>query len=388
MAVLKRENSPVALPLALDIAAIESLPRRRTAELLLEVASRDREFRERLIEALARPRPAGLPPEASLPAAGQGGGESYMIGSSTPMLEVFDRVRRYAAVDSPVLITGESGTGKELAAQAIHDHSRRANGPFVAINCAALPPSLVSSELFGHEKGAFTGAFERRTGHLELAHRGTLFLDEIGDLPLEIQGHLLRFLQDGQVLRLGARQPVPVDVRIVAATHVALAPAVARRDFREDLFYRLAVLTLEMPPLRARGADVELLATIFLKRIAAEGGHAVTGFTPEALARLQSYAWPGNVRQLIAVIRRAVVMCDGPRIGLTDLALEDPPAAAVAPRSTAEGRPLPGSSEEAARVRAALGAHGANVAAAARALGVSRVTLYRMIARNGIPLER
>ncbi len=386
--MLGREKSLVATP-ALDLAAVEAMPRRRAAELLLEVASRDSEVRARLIEALCISR-TGTPAQELPPTeAGPAGGESFMIGSSARMLDVFDRIRRYAAVESPVLITGESGTGKELAAQAIHERSNRAGGPFVAINCAALPPSLVSSELFGHEKGAFTGAFERRIGHLELAHRGTLFLDEIGDLPLEIQGHLLRFLQDGQVLRLGARQAVPVDVRIVAATHVALAPAVARRRFREDLFYRLAVLTLEMPPLRERGADVELLATIFLRRIAAEAGHAVAGFTPEATARLRSYAWPGNVRQLIAVIRRAVVMCDGPQIGLPDLALEDPPAlAAEPPGKGAPNRPSPGSAEEARQVSAALQSHGGNVAAAARSIGVSRVTLYRMMARNGIPLGR
>jgi len=379
----------------LDLRALEALPRRRTAQLLLDAATRDPTIRRELAAALADTRtgaalPAPLAPSEAEPV----GNDNFMIGSSPPMLEVFERLRRYARVESPVLITGESGTGKELAARAIHERSDRANGPFVAINCAALPPSLVSSELFGHEKGAFTGAVDRRIGHLELAHRGTLFLDEIGDLPLEIQGHLLRFLQDGQVLRVGARQPVPVDARIVAATHVPLSDAVAERRFREDLFYRLAVLTLEMPPLRARGDDLDLLATIFLRRIAAECGRATIGFTPEARAAIRAYAWPGNVRQLIAVIRRAVVMGDGGAVTPADLSLVPMPGAepvAPPPRAVAgraPRRPRPGSAEERAMVLAAIEANAQSVAASARALGVSRVTFYRMMARNGIALDR
>ncbi|MBP0466181.1 sigma-54-dependent Fis family transcriptional regulator [Roseomonas sp. PWR1] len=315
-----------------------------------------------------------------------------MIGASPAMLEVFDRLRRYATVESPVLITGESGTGKELAARAIHERSNRAGGPFVAINCAALPPSLVSSELFGHEKGAFTGATERRAGHVEMAHRGTLFLDEIGDLPLEIQGHLLRFLQDGQVTRVGGRAPIPVDARIVAATHVPLADAMAARRFREDLFYRLAVLTLEMPPLRERVGDIELLATVFLRRIAAECGRPAQGFTPEALAALRAHSWPGNVRQMIAVLRRAIVMANDGPLSVADLDLGPiapreraavPPTAPAAPM-----RPAPGSAEERQQVLDALEASQRQVSQAARRLGVSRVTFYRMIERNGIELKR
>lgn len=381
---------------ALDLRALESLPRRRAAQLLLDAAARDPATRRKLVVALADVRTAvtdGLPASLAPSEAEPVGDDNFMIGSSPPMLEVFDRLRRYAQVESPVLITGESGTGKELAARAIHERSARAGGPFVAINCAALPPSLVSSELFGHEKGAFTGAVERRIGHLELAHRGTLFLDEIGDLPIEIQGHLLRFLQDGQVLRVGARQPVPVDARIVAATHVPLSDAVAERRFREDLFYRLAVLTLEMPPLRARGDDLELLATIFLRRVAAECGRPAPGFTPEARAAIRGYAWPGNVRQLIAVIRRAVVMGDGGPITPADLSIAPMPgaeAAVPAPAGVraAPIRPRPGSAEERNLVAAALAANGHCVAAASRAVGVSRVTFYRMLARNDIALDR
>jgi DNA-binding NtrC family response regulator len=374
----------------LVLTALENLPRRRAAQLLLEAAERHPATRQRILAALAGVRES---PEANLPASVApreaepiGDGE-FMIGSSPPMLDVFEKLRRYAPVQSPVLITGESGTGKELAARAIHERSNRAGGPFVAINCAALPPSLISSELFGHEKGAFTGAVERRIGHIEQAHQGTLFLDEIGDLPLEIQGHLLRFLQDGHLIRLGGRQPLLMDVRIVAATHVSLFDAVTARRFREDLFYRLAVLTLEMPPLRARGDDIDLLATIFLRRICAECGRTGVAFTPDALAVMRGYAWPGNVRQMIAIIRRAVVMGDGGPITTADLAIDQPTPGS--PTATPHRRrPVAGSAEERDLVLETLQAQDHCVAAAARALGVSRVTFYRMLARHQIALSR
>jgi DNA-binding NtrC family response regulator len=380
----RHEQPPLAL------AALEALPRRRAAQLLLEAAQRHPATRQRILAALASMREA---PDANLPASVSpreaepvGDGE-FMIGSSPAMLDVFEKLRRYAPVQSPVLITGESGTGKELAARAIHERSNRAGGPFIAINCAALPPSLISSELFGHEKGAFTGAVERRIGHIEQAHEGTLFLDEIGDLPLEIQGHLLRFLQDGHLTRLGGRQPLMMDVRIVAATHVSLFDAVAARRFREDLFYRLAVLTLEMPPLRARGDDIDLLATIFLRRICAECGRTGVAFTPDAMALMRSYAWPGNVRQMIAIIRRAVVMGDGGPVTAADLAIEQPTAGTPA-ATPQRRRPAAGSAEERDLVLETLRAQDHCVAAAARALGVSRVTFYRMLARHGIALSR
>lgn len=386
--------STVQKPPQLGLAALENLPRRRAAQLLLEAAEHNPATRRRIVEELAalkraadRTLPAAVAPQEAEPI----GDADFMIGSSPPMLDVFDKLRRYAPVSSPVLITGESGTGKELAARAIHERSNRAAGPFIAINCAALPPSLISSELFGHEKGAFTGAVERRIGHIEQAHRGTLFLDEIGDLPLEIQGHLLRFLQDGHVLRLGARQPLLMDVRIVAATHVSLDDAVAQRRFREDLFYRLAVLTLEMPPLRARGDDIDLLATIFLRRVSAEFGGAGASFAPDALLAMRGYAWPGNVRQMIAVIRRAVVMGDGGPIAATDLALEQTTVArstSSPPERPRLRRPAPGSAEERELMLVTLDAEQQCVAAAARAIGVSRVTFYRMLSRHQIVLTR
>src|SRR6516165_709205 len=232
----------------------------------------------------------------------------FMVGNSPPMQEVFEQIRRFAACDVPVLITGESGTGKELVARAIHDHSRRAGGPFVALNCAAVPATLIASELFGYEKGAFTGATARRHGHIEHAHQGTLFLDEIGDMPIDLQGLLLRFLQEGEILRVGGRQPIKVDVRIVAATNVRLREAIAAGKLREDLYYRLNVLTIHLPPLRERSGDIEILATYFLREIGRELGRELSGFTPAAMAAMLSYPWPGNVRELIATMRRAVVL--------------------------------------------------------------------------------
>lgn len=390
--MLRPESHTGSFHSELDPESVAAIPPMEAARLLLDAAARDAVLRARLhaaVQAVRRAMPASLPFEVASAEAEPVGTDAFIIGASPPMLEVFDRLRRYATVDSPVLITGESGTGKELAARAIHERSNRAGGPFIALNCAALPPSLVSSELFGHEKGAFTGAVERRVGHVELAHRGTLFLDEVGDLPLEIQGHLLRFLQDGQVTRVGGRAPIPLDVRIVAATHVPLADAMAARRFREDLFYRLAVLTLEMPPLRARAGDIDLLATVFLRRISAECGRAVPGFTQDALAALRGYRWPGNVRQMIAVLRRAIVMADGGPLTRADLAL-DPPAQRDRPpvQPNAPDRPLPGSAEERCSVLEALEASNGHVAPAARRLGVSRVTFYRMLARNGIDLKR
>jgi DNA-binding NtrC family response regulator len=390
--MLRPESHTGTFQSELNPEAVAAIPRLEAARLLLDAAARDHVLRARLcaaVQAVRRAASATLPFQVASAEAEPVGADAFIIGASPAMLEVFDRLRRYATVDSPVLITGESGTGKELAARAIHERSNRAAGPFVALNCAALPPSLVSSELFGHEKGAFTGATERRIGHVELAHRGTLFLDEIGDLPLEIQGHLLRFLQDGQVTRVGGRAPIPLDVRIVAATHVPLAEAMAARRFREDLFYRLAVLTLEMPPLRDRAGDIELLATIFLRRISAECGRAAAGFTADAMAALRAHPWPGNVRQLIAVLRRAIVMADGGPLTAADLALEAPaPRERPLAQPPSSARPLPGSAEERDRVVEALDASGGLVAPAARRLGVSRVTFYRMLARNGIELKR
>jgi DNA-binding NtrC family response regulator len=286
----------------------------------------------------------------------------------------------------PVLVLGESGTGKELAARAIHQHSGRASGPFVPVNCGAIPVNLVQAELFGHERGAFTGAHQRRIGSIESAAGGVVFLDEIGDLPLESQASLLRFLQDRSIVRVGAARPVTVDARVIAATHVDLAEAVRRGRFREDLYYRLNVLHAQMPALRERGADVALIAQRVLRDSAPPHARAVA-FSPRALQAMERHAWPGNVRELINRVQKAVVMCEGPCIGPEDLGLH---AAGTAGMSMLETLRTAGQRELVLR---ALDGNRYNVAATARQLGVSRVTLYRLlrrleIARRGAPAYR
>src|SRR5438105_2350097 len=292
-----------------------------------------------------------------------------MVGNSPVMLEVFDQIRKFAACDLPVLITGESGTGKELVARAIHHHSARAAGPFVALNCAAVPATLITSELFSYEKGAFTGAVSRKHGHVEHAQGGTLFLDEIGDMPIDLQGLLLRFLQEGEILRVGGRRPIKIDVRVVAATNVRLREAIAAGKLREDLYYRLNVLTIELPPLRERAGDVEVLATYFLRQFARELQREMQGFTPQAMAMMLAHRWPGNVRELIATIRRAVVLANGPLIDVCDLRLEAAPGAVGAPakagikprRQPGAERPEPGSETERESILQALQEHRFNM---------------------------
>jgi transcriptional regulator with PAS, ATPase and Fis domain len=300
------------------------------------------------------------------------------------MRRVAALVRRFEQTDEPVLITGESGTGKELLARAIHDGSRRAHRPFVAVNCAAIPAGLVASELFGYEKGAFTGATARTIGQIEYANGGTLFLDEIGDMPFDLQGHLLRFLQEGQIRRVGGRETIALDVRIVSATNVRLAQAIADGRFREDLFYRLNVLTLPIPPLRDRPEDIVPLAHHFLRLACRDFNRSVEGFAPDAMAALCSHRWPGNVRELMSMVRRAVVVGDGPWIEAASLiGLDDDHDAPPVPLAA-----KPGSPEERAALLATLERTNENVTSAADALSVSRVTLYRMLRRHGIVLKR
>ena len=306
------------------------------------------------------------------------------------MRQVASLLRRFEQTDEPVLITGESGTGKELLARAIHDGSRRANRPFVALNCAAIPPGLVASELFGYEKGAFTGAVARGIGQIEHASGGTLFLDEIGDMPIDLQGHLLRFLQERQIRRVGGRETIDLDVRIVSATNVRLAHAIAAGRFREDLFYRLNVLALPVPPLRDRADDIAGLATHFLRLATRDFDRSVAGFTAEAMAALRRHRWPGNVRELMSVVRRAVVIGDGPLIEANTLTgLQDPPVAIAGSAPPKPGSASkPGSAEERAALLATLDRTGENITSTADALRVSRVTLYRMLRRHRIELKR
>ncbi|MDE2465207.1 MAG: sigma-54-dependent Fis family transcriptional regulator [Alphaproteobacteria bacterium] len=307
-----------------------------------------------------------------------------IAGESPAIVAIRRMIRKIAATDVPVLVTGESGTGKELAARAIHQLSSRRAAPFVAINCAGLPPGLIASELFGHERGAFTGAVARKLGRLETASGGTSFLDEIGDFPLELQGHLLRFLQEKVIERVGATASIALDTRIVAATHIDLKKAVEAGRFREDLYYRLNVLSIEMPPLRARGNDIVLLADRFVQRFSSEVNRSIIGLRDDAIAALRSHSWPGNVRELIAVLQRAIVLAEGPWLTAADLGLLGAPLPAPAVVPTLEQARC-----EAERdcIQRALTLSGSNVRRAARLLGVSRNTLYRLAERHAIILR-
>ncbi|HTH96359.1 MAG TPA: sigma-54 dependent transcriptional regulator [Stellaceae bacterium] len=324
-------------------------------------------------EAVARRSP---PPPTSDP--------SFIVGNSPQMLEVFDRIRRFAPYELPVLITGESGTGKELVAKAIHERSGRASGPFVAVNCAGMPATLIASELFGYEKGAFTGALARKRGLVEQAANGTLLLDEIGDMPFDLQGHLLRFLQEEEIVRVGGHEPVKVSVRVIAATNVKMADAVAAGRLREDLFYRLNVLSLHLPPLRLRAGDIPILVNYFLETIARELHRPKPQISPLAVAALEAHRWPGNIRELIATLRRAIVLCNDDLIETGDLGMEFAEAPSSQPIKLMPDRPRPGSEEERALLLDTLGDHGWNITRCAQVLNVSRVTLYRMLERQGL----
>ncbi|RMH07492.1 MAG: PEP-CTERM-box response regulator transcription factor [Nitrospirae bacterium] len=302
-----------------------------------------------------------------------------IVGASTSMQKVFDTIRRIAPTDISVLIVGESGTGKELIARAIHHHSDRAKGPFVAINCGAIPETLMESELFGHEKGAFTGAHAQRKGRIETAHGGTLFLDEIGELSPPLQVKLLRVLQERCIERVGGRESIEVDTRIVSATNRDLQKAMAEGRFREDLYYRLNTVTLHIPPLRDRGGDILLLAEQFLQRIARAANKRLTGFTKHAKIALEQYPWPGNVRELENRIKRAVAMTDGPRITPEDLQL-DMPAGAYSGKTLRDVR----EAVERDLIQRTLEKTRGNITRAAAELGVSRPTLHELIARYAL----
>src|SRR5207253_2026006 len=246
-----------------------------------------------------------------------------MLGASPQMQAVFDFIRKVAPTNAPVLILGESGTGKEMVAQALHRRSAQNGGPLVAINCNTIPENLLESELFGHEKGAFTGAHTQRKGHIETAAGGTLFLDEIGELPASVQVKLLRFLQEKCFQRVGGRQEIQSDARVLAATNKNLQELAASGKFREDLYFRLAVVVVKVPPLRERGDDVVVVARAFLHDYAAEYGKPSLTFAPDAMRALTFHRWPGNVRELQNRVRRAVIMADGKRVSARDLELTD-----------------------------------------------------------------
>jgi two-component system NtrC family response regulator len=284
-----------------------------------------------------------------------------------------------ALADAPVLVCGESGTGKEMVARAIHQKSPRKDGPFVAINCSAIPETLMESELFGHEKGAFTGAHLQRKGRIETAQGGTLFLDEIGEVPLPIQVKLLRFLQEQRIERVGGRQEIQVDTRVIAATNADLKKGMSTGSFREDLFYRLAVVQIQLPPLRDREDDIALLAKSFLQQFATQNNKNGLTFAPDALRALQRHSWPGNVRELQNRVRRAVIMSDGKKLTSTDLELAQLAA-------TPHGVSLKEAREAVERemLQQALRKHSGKITAAAAELGISRPTFYELMEKLGV----
>lgn len=297
-----------------------------------------------------------------------------MVGTTPVIHKLFNTIRKAAGVDAPVLITGESGTGKELTARSIHERSMRSNGPFNAVNCAALPGNLIQSELFGHEKGSFTDATQRKIGRIEATSGGTLFLDEIGDLSLEMQVNLLRFLEGHFIQRIGSSKEILVDVRVIAATHVNLEEAIYEGRFREDLYHRLNVLQVNVPSLRDRPEDIEILARFFFQKFIKEKNLQVRDFSQDALIVMHQHSWPGNVRELINRIRRAMVMCENRLIKPPDLGLERRgPVRHL--MTLEEARDY----AEKNAIEAALCRNKHNVQSAARDLGVSRVHLYRLL---------
>jgi two-component system NtrC family response regulator len=302
-----------------------------------------------------------------------------IITRDPALLRICRTIEKVAPTSAKVLILGESGTGKELFARAVHDLSPRRSGRFVAINCAAIPDTLLESELFGYEKGAFTGAVKQTLGKIETANGGTLFLDEIGDLPVALQSKLLRFLQERVIERIGGRQEIPIDVRIVCATHQSLKQQIEQAKFREDLYYRLAEIVIDVPPLRDRPGDAALLAHGFVRKYATEQRRGAMTLQPDAVEAIDAHAWPGNVRELENVIKRAVIMTDGASIGAADLGLgsANPDADAFNLRQVRDV------AEKNALLRV-LGRVNGNLSKAAEMLGISRPTLYDLMHRFGL----
>ena len=303
-----------------------------------------------------------------------------MMGNSRAIRGIFDAIRKVATTDAPILLLGESGTGKEMAALAIHQCSGRKNGPFIPINCSAIPETLLESELFGHEKGAFTGAHAQRKGRFEMANGGTLFLDEIGEiLPLQVK--LLRFLAEQCIERVGGRQPIQIDARVVTATNADLRKGMVAGTFREDLYYRLSVVPLTLPPLPEREEDIRLLAQYFLQRFATQSNKTGLALDQDALRALDRHAWPGNVRELENCIRRAVIMAEGKRLTVKDLELL--PSKGSANTNLKDAR----EALEREMITASLRKHGGKIAPASVELGVSRPTLYDLMEKYGIGKE-
>jgi two-component system NtrC family response regulator len=302
-----------------------------------------------------------------------------VIANSPEMLEICRIIEKVSPTDITALLLGESGTGKEVLARAIHALSDRKNEKFAAINCASIPENLLESELYGYEKGAFTGASKRTMGKIETANGGTLFLDEIGDMPIGLQAKMLRFLQERVIERIGGRDEIPVDVRVVCATNQDLEEKIAQGEFREDLYYRISEITINIPPLRERAGDAVLLAWSFLKKFAKQNSSRVTGFTKEALRAIEGYSWPGNVRELENRIKRSVVMADDQLITPSELQLTET-SEDVMPLNLREVR----EQAEATAIIRAMSFVGGNVSKAADLLGISRPTLYDLVNKYGL----
>jgi two-component system NtrC family response regulator len=312
--------------------------------------------------------------------AGVGG----MIGQCQEMQSVFSTMRKVASSDASVLVQGESGTGKELVARAIHAMSLRKDGPFIPINCGAIPEALLEAELFGHEKGSFTGAHAQVQGKVEYAQNGTLFLDEIGEMPSQLQVKLLRFLQDKTIQRVGGREDIALNTRILAATNKDLLKETGEGRFREDLYYRLGVVLIKVPPLRERKGDVAVLATYFLKRYGGLHNKRVRGFSAPALERLETYEWPGNIRELENKIQRAIILTEGPLVSPQDLGFETSPISQRTVDSALKTLKEAKERVEKEMVVFALDKHSGNIAKAAEELGTSRPTLYDIMKKHGL----
>jgi two-component system, NtrC family, nitrogen regulation response regulator NtrX len=320
-------------------------------------------------------------------------GKHTLVFAGEIMRRVMAQIERVAASETRVCIYGETGTGKELVARTLHEKSHRCAGPFVTLNCAAVPAELIESELFGHEKGSFTGATQRHTGKFEQAHRGTLFLDEIGDMPAAMQAKLLRVLEEGEVERIGAGKPTSVDVRVVVATHRNLEQLVETGSFRRDLYHRVVVFPLELPPLRKRTEDLPLLVEHFARQVSAQNGWKPIGFAPAAIEALKAYAWPGNIRELRNVVERLLLLA-GDAVAAEDVRLALPAAPAQGKSahdasSAEEAGPLAARvlAFERAQVLAELDRHGRHITQTAKALGLERSHLYKKCQQLGIDLQ-
>jgi two-component system NtrC family response regulator len=301
-----------------------------------------------------------------------------IIATSEPMVRVCRMIEKVAPTQATTLLLGESGTGKEVLARALHAMSARAAGPFIAINCAAIPETLLESELFGYEKGAFTGAHKQTIGKFESANCGTLFLDEIGDMPLALQAKLLRFLQERVIERIGGRDRIPLDLRVVCATNRDLKAMIASNEFRSDLYYRIGEVAVEIPPLRSRDGDCVVIAQAILERRAREHGRAIKGFAPDALRAIQAYSWPGNIRELENKVSGAVIMAESKQVTAADLGLT---AESLSNLDFLNLRVVRAQAERRALERAVSVAHG-NLSRAAELLGITRPTLYDLLEKN------